>query len=193
MLFWTRVGNTAVWSVCFSERWADRLSFQLSTGELQRFLQEQRNVLHVSHIDPRPRWQGTGSQDPSWLPATRISPSAVYGTTWEQSAGSRAPDALENTGCIAARAPLQWQKQQSSWAASMATTPPNPRQRPASFWEQQVTDVCAAVFPMSEWKIFYPPYIKCNKQKYCLKSIIELMSCILFTNILFVLFSPPLI
>lgn len=23
MLFWTRVGNTAVWSVCFSERWAD--------------------------------------------------------------------------------------------------------------------------------------------------------------------------
>lgn len=23
MLFWTRVGNTAVWSVCSSERWAD--------------------------------------------------------------------------------------------------------------------------------------------------------------------------
>lgn len=62
------------------------------------------------------------------------------------------------------------------------------------FWKWQVTHVWAAVFPMFILSgSFFPPYSKCNKQNYCLKSIIEHMSSILFTNILFVLFSPPLI
>lgn len=145
-----------------------------------------------------------GSQVPLWLSGTSVSPSAFQEMIWKQSAGSSAQDILKpwwHWQC-----PEHWGLLCSGKINSHLAPYPWPfLQRAQTPSEPAITAfTCSGdgkwlmfghlCFQCLFWvEDFFPPYSKCNKQKYCLKSIIEHMSSILFTNILFVLFSPPLI
>lgn len=198
------MGNTAAWTVCFWERRV--IIFPLYQGWTVEV-----SLGPEEHEACSLRGTQMDTLTERWWPGPFLALSNIYQPfciAWDDVKTERRlkcsshilKTLLALTAPRTLGAPLQWQNQQPSWAVSMPIssecedtlwTRNNGLQ---VIWKWRMTDVWAAVFPMFILSgRFFPPYSKCNKQKYCLKSIIEHMSSILFTNILFVLFSPPLI
>lgn len=189
------MGNTAGRSVCCWE--SQQTALLLRQGQTAEDSQraEEQSVF--------PSWTQVATLTEHWLPGPLLGSAFLPCEKW---CGGRA-QVLEThfKTLVALTAPENWgllccgkiksHPEQNRWPfLQRAKKPRQSHHGGLQPWQWQETDVWAAVFPMCIVSgRFFPPYSKCNKQKYCLKSIIEHMSSILFTNILFVLFSPPLI
>lgn len=151
------MGNTAAWTACFRESQVQCLSSLWRTN-CRGFFETQGIRRAFPEWDPRGHSDGRWQQGPFLAPGNVYQPvllhvrwcesrvqAHVLKTHFEALVASPVPWKL--------RAPLQWQNQQLSWAASMAMSSESKDTLQACphglgvFWKWQVTDVWAAVFP----------------------------------------------